>query len=816
MKKRTSKSKKSGSETLLSQAEAMLSRLAKGGWDKVFAHHGLDITPANLFEELLRPLAKIDRTSRGFEDFSCRGVRAIEPGRPCESLLFHGLASPNVLSYRTASAEKEVDCFPTPAEIELIENLVYGITPASVDELRVAARNAPLAIVVYAKEYRPAINTVHRRHADMCYSRTGVARVGTTNAKYLEEARGYLPFDEGNGKNVRVLPCRYAAYIATLVAGEAETHGPMRFIEPQQEATSTAGQQTDKVAGVTNLPTSLASSNDPGDASRRFWVPIHKLFSGNECLSGYDLSVTLTAQHVNEKLRRAHLFFGKIGHDGGWHEPHLSKDPFVFTDKIADLSGNADDGEGLVVPFVHKSLVGLARYKGKELTYVVPNSEAAGSGTGTFVSTLYLPQAGNGARTGPEYLHARFAVNFEGKAEQDLNELENVRGIVSKGGYRAKHVVDFTGDGWVDVSCPQLAMEIPHRFPAFSLVAAPDFYPGVKQRDLMQWWEQSVPKSVKETIWPENPGAPEVLSDQRIAANVELDGPGFELKDDTMTAIVGHLGESGPSRCRILPPRNRRSSMLTDGAAGVFAPGWDVSFNQKVGDPVGDEDGPLVSFFATYGLGSPFPEDAKLCAALSSYWPAAAPDITRTFPPSSRYATATPLLDATIGQDGGKPWDGVAGPKILDKRRRIVEYSDLAYADYVKTSLENGFDLSTIGTMTPQEYLARTVVMARAYQVLGANSTEEKVKFTVLSFKNADFKNDAELKKALKKTTSELSSAHSYRFEIFEAKPAASEKGKPFNKVWIGYDEIKVMYVDGLTALFTDEDGQWQSRRFRD
>jgi hypothetical protein len=29
---------------------------------------------------------------------------------------------------------------------------------------------------------------------------------------------------------------------------------------------------------------------------------------------------------------------------------------------------------------------------------------------------------------------------------------------------------------------------------------------------------------------------------------------------------------------------------------------------------------------AAYGLGSPFPEDAKLCAALNSFWPAVAPD----------------------------------------------------------------------------------------------------------------------------------------------------------------------------------------------
>ena len=50
-------------------------------------------------------------------------------------------------------------------------------------------------------------------------------------------------------------------------------------------------------------------------------------------------------------------------------------------------------------------------------------------------------------------------------------------------------------------------------------------------------------------------------------------------------------------------------------------------------------------FYANYGLGSPFPEDAKLCAALNSFWPAAAPDAGRTF----GRLTALPLLQQELG-----------------------------------------------------------------------------------------------------------------------------------------------------------------------
>ena len=54
----------------------------------------------------------------------------------------------------------------------------------------------------------------------------------------------------------------------------------------------------------------------------------------------------------------------------------------------------------------------------------------------------------------------------------------------------------------------------------------------------------------------------------------------------------------------------------------MFAPGWDISVDGRAGGP---------EHLAAYGLGSPFPEDSKLCAALSAFWPAVAPDAARTF-----------------------------------------------------------------------------------------------------------------------------------------------------------------------------------------
>jgi len=44
---------------------------------------------------------------------------------------------------------------------------------------------------------------------------------------------------------------------------------------------------------------------------------------------------------------------------------------------------------------------------------------------------------------------------------KDLNDQADVVGIVSRGGYEAADYRDFTGDGWIQATCPQLSREIP-------------------------------------------------------------------------------------------------------------------------------------------------------------------------------------------------------------------------------------------------------------------------------------------------------------------------------------------------------------------
>jgi hypothetical protein len=70
------------------------------GWADLLARHDLDITAPNLAEELARELTAIRR-----------------------DLLFRALASPNILR---GTAHEVLGAFPTLAELDLVENYVFG------------------------------------------------------------------------------------------------------------------------------------------------------------------------------------------------------------------------------------------------------------------------------------------------------------------------------------------------------------------------------------------------------------------------------------------------------------------------------------------------------------------------------------------------------------------------------------------------------------------------------------------------------------------------------------------------------------------
>jgi hypothetical protein len=369
--------------------------------------------------------------------------------------------------------------------------------------------------------------------------------------------------------------------------------------------------------------------------------------------------------------------------------PPPSTFPFVIAEGLAELREFSEFGRIAVVPVAHESLVRPAIIDGKPITYRVPPGIPGGFATYTTPSPV---RGGLDAEIHPfpAYVHARTLVTDDGDFA-DLNEMADVDATVTKGDYDALMYIDMTGEGWVDVQVPQLAgqpgIEIGSR-PAYLLLSAPDFFPSCGQRELSRWAASAeIPASFRGgQIWGITP-AP--LSAMRLPANLQLPNSPFDSEEDTITAVTGMGGPKGP-----LPTGRTldtvRASTLPDDGASVFASGWDVAVDVR--GPV-DTGTPHL---AAYGLGSPFPEDAKLCAALSTFWPAVSPDVYRTMSPhtgnSRLRGTVAPLTDEEIGQVGTLPWDGVPGPKVVQVGGQdFLEMGSFLHVDYVTNAVENRF-----------------------------------------------------------------------------------------------------------------------------
>ena len=212
-------------------------------------------------------------------------------------------------------------------------------------------------------------------------------------------------------------------------------------------------------------------------------MPVHKLFSGSECLRGLDLEVGLQARHVNEKLRRVHRELQRQGEDTGWSEPEIDALPFVFTEGIAEL--DPELGPGVLAPLPHP-LVAEALLDGQPVDFVVPPDPEGG-----FAPSLTIASSGAARAGAPEYVHVRHAVRDDGSVE-DLNDDPGRRRCASTPVATA-HATTSTSAATAG-SRPR-ALSSPCRCratcPPTRFVAAPDFYPNCDQRELVEWWSGS-------------------------------------------------------------------------------------------------------------------------------------------------------------------------------------------------------------------------------------------------------------------------------------------------------------------------------------
>jgi len=672
-------------------------------WADLLKQHGLNIRKRSwraLEAELLKTELHVDRRIPGFADFADDVAHGIVACQPARSLLYHALASPNVV---TAANGEPLKSFPTLEEIEVVENYCFGVEPRKLSEI--SAEHGDLSVVVFAYEYRSASQTPHGKHADLVFSRTGIARVGTRGACYRHELRGFLPESGDDPYAIHVSPARYGAFLAVQKTGNKAAFLPMRFRDKEDE------------------PKEDAPAGWVPDDQRDFWIPVHKLFPGDECLLGANgkalpLTVTFTGSHINEKLFRLHRLL-KLKPSAGY--------PYRITSGLADVI-TSPHGSAMVVPIPRPLLIEEARHSdGRPVTFKVPKM-AGGSAKDDEFDVLATSLEYNGV-DGPAYVHVRTEIR-DGKSidlNQDDPALHTDTALFSKiqrGGYNALNYVDFTGDGAVEVQCPALDGHSKIRGApraAYSLIAAPDFYPACDQRGLTEWTGSiAVPKDLRDSIWNRRP---DTLCDVRLPPNLQLPGKQFTTQnlEPTVTAIVSMPGNV-PCGAAVDTAASPRHTHLPDDAAGIFAPGWDVSTSEYEG----------VEHLAAFRLGSPFPEDGKLCAALSTFWPAVAPDATREMEPYPKFieesGTVSPMTDAEIGQVGNIPWDGVRGPQVVvEDGQEFVEYVNFNRVDYVRNALNGLFTMRLTARVNATEYQRRVLAMAYAYQVLHRERTGKKL-----------------------------------------------------------------------------------------
>ena len=678
---------------LIDNLFTLVNRLAPRGWRNLLlsvTNNQLDIlkpTKAALATELAKVLTLIDRTKPGFQDFNTSGTRGITGGRPNRSLLFHALACPLVHPTTSGLPSANQADYPTLEELDTVENYIYSLVASRTDL-------AGTEVAVFAYQYRESARTPHRRHADFAYSRTGVARVGTTAENYDASRRSFWVVPAAGGDALCVLPARYGVFLA------------------RRSKPGAAGSVQGGVIGA---------------ADDSFLFPVHKLFAGTECIAGRTLGVNYLEFHRNEKLRKIHrlpVAQGGIPVPAGFD---ITKTPYVRdSGNGGNLATLKPKGASvLVVPTPGAKLVRTVAQKNtvtntnQIVHFIVPPERVLTDITGDQHSTrftdssLAIPALDTENRLAPEYVSIRHKIVPTGpvtQVPQDMNLLPDAQftAAMTNGGFAAAHFTDDSCDGAVEAVVTGLAAAGPS-IPAFSLITAPDFFPLADQMEV-----DTSPKIIRVTP----------LSMGRLPANPTTPLPSnptgfaFDQRDVTVTAVVGTFG-SGPIT-PIVGQANRAVSSLPDAASDVFAPGWDTSRSR---DAVG-------TFLTSSGLGSPFPEDAKLCAALASFWPAVAPDNGRTFG-NQGFGNQLPMLDEELGfhpkhervvsgaVTSFRGWDGEFGP-FFEKvgANTFVNFVKIERSDYVTNALAGFIRVSLTAEVQSEELIARHLALRQCENVL--------------------------------------------------------------------------------------------------
>jgi hypothetical protein len=357
---------------------------------------------------------------------------------------------------------------------------------------------------------------------------------------------------------------------------------------------------------------SVLGDEQDGDRERTFLLPIRKLFSGEGCIEGCELTLGFQEFHRREKLRRV-FTESDIEKPSGLGGPPYLRDS-TQPEKIVVLE-NA--GASLIVSSKPEPLVRLARLPSGEIaSFKVPPvrelpivdfalNRNNGSPTTFMIITGGLALAGLEAflqtfasvdlrpRNAPEFVNIRHKLTDDrAHPIQDLSrELgDDFDYVVATGGYRAALFEDSICDGCIVAKVDGLP-GTRSSVAAFSVIAAPKFFPYADEIDIEDWVEEFPSHNRQDQF---QKGGPTPLHLGRFPPNLTLVMPGtsvmaFSPEDETAVAIIGqpYAAQTGPTQTRLpmrdLRPEHRTTTFLTDGCSGVFAPGWDVTFAETSG-----------------------------------------------------------------------------------------------------------------------------------------------------------------------------------------------------------------------------------------
>ncbi|WP_232439693.1 hypothetical protein [Burkholderia ubonensis] len=706
---------------LVDEVHALLLGLS-APWREAFKRHGLDLSDSTAPEETanrLRQPLPIDWDDPRIHDLCPSTERAIEPGDPARSLIYHMLA----LS----------EC-PSPdggvrlEAIDLLENYIDSLAPLPPDW-------QTLDVAVLAYQYRPARRTGHQQHADLVFSRLGIARNGDVDARYDEQTRSFVPHAQDGIEHVRVMPARYGAFLVRRVVGP----DTLALIEGKQA----------------------------GDDQRTFIEPVRKLFP-DECLPGRRLTLKYGHRHVGEKLKRAveapwgvrpsppgdldGAPYAVCSQDLGEATPAGPDAPAVMLKRSGAAVLLMPAARPLIEPVTPANfgvrgfgvparwrLAPLANRRFTTMRIITSLWKLVLAAVDE-VRQQYFPHFAPGWLRFPEPRNAPEFINIRHKAHEngtytDMRahpvDRQDFLAEVGKGGYRAQLFLDHCTEGVVTIQIAELAEHAVR--PAYSVVAAPDFYPYADQAELQRWFtdRQIDPKSQFRS------GSPISLSAERLAANPGHIDPfrktqAFSPNDGTVAVAFSLAARATRGRdTEVHPPR--MTSFLSDASSGVFAPGWDVTYagNRR------------RTFLATFGLGSPFAEDIKLCAASNSFWPAVSPDASRTFNRADA-PTAIPMLDHELGLHPCHPliargdesntrrgWDGEYGPYLTPDGR--VDYADIERSDYVANALHGEMLYGAFEHVDSAELIRRISALRHAVAACDNGQTPSHTKLWLVS-----------------------------------------------------------------------------------